>query len=547
MACSANQADDNVGETLTVKSKVIRMRQKKSKSSTLVVDRVEKVLRQYLKTVDSTYPRSDEFYHDLLSAYLKQFPDEKWESHFHDLSIESDDKQWRSNSAYQSIDAPELSIRIVKHLKGNKPILELALNKKITWYIQKAAIEALDTSSLTDSDWEELMSLIENRQVPGEIREPALRLLAGNGRKEFIQRIHLLKNNPEPNWHDSKLSVVCALAELGEAEVLVDLIEESYNLWSYKQTMSREALKALQESLGGLEAVEQKLALETGLDNAGSQGDLSKSKNPFVRRWNLEWSTTVDTTKLIDAFHDPDWGVREQARRKLISISDPNLNARLKEVFENTNATLEVRSWAGATLEARKGSANDLVGEDTPSEIWRVPWSFDCPDQVRDTIVGTYGENGEHGTDVRYRIEASLVPNEYSEECATQDRNRLIEELKANSIEITEVQDAGEYNQQGWGSFWVLRLGEHADASELRVSTFMPAVMLMGVRRRNHGKSVGYTGPQEDSVYHRIAETLGFQWIGSDLAKQVVPDLCVYFFGKHEPLPVSDLLFYWQD
>ena len=125
----------------------------------------------------------------------------------------------------------------------------------------------------------------------------------------------------------------------------------------------------------------------------------------------------------------------------------------------------------------------------------------------------------------------------------------MIEELKANSIEITEVQDAGEYNQQGWGSFWVLRLGENPDASELRVSTFMPAVMLMGVRRRKHkhGKSVGYTGPQEDSVYRRISETLGFQWIGSDLAKQVVPDLCVYFFGKHEPLPVSDLLFYWQD
>lgn len=49
------------------------------------------------------------------------------------------------------------------------------------------------------------------------------------------------------------------------------------------------------------------------------------------------------------------------------------------------------------------------------------------------------------------------------------------------------------------------------------------------------------------NITEKALNEVGIQLLEQTLLDFVFPDLCVYFFGSRAPLPIKDLLFYWQD
>ncbi|MEU8804262.1 hypothetical protein [Spirillospora sp. NPDC048819] len=149
------------------------------------------------------------------------------------------------------------------------------------------------------------------------------------------------------------------------------------------------------------------------------------------------------------------------------------------------------------------------------------------PPDVREAIVRQYAP-GERDTDPRWLIEAALLAlSENRDELEEQRLHLAIRALAAAGLEPGEPLSAGDAYRQGEGTFHIIT----TNAGMISVSTLGPFFRL-----------------RNDNARGRTAlRDAGFRHIGAELGATEFTGLHVYFFGRRDPLPVNDLLFYWQD
>ena len=147
----------------------------------------------------------------------------------------------------------------------------------------------------------------------------------------------------------------------------------------------------------------------------------------------------------------------------------------------------------------------------------------------------------------------------YEKEDATSDRESLLAGLRAGGINVTKVQSAGDFYAQGWGSYWIIRLGDELDSSEIFVSTLGRILSFNRVHRYKTERSSGSSWTVGETVegfemaaqktekqrVEEIAKKVGFTVVEKDLLKSVPPGLNIRFFSNFGPQEINDLIYYW--
>lgn len=75
----------------------------------------------------------------------------------------------------------------------------------------------------------------------------------------------------------------------------------------------------------------------------------------------------------------------------------------------------------------------------------------------------------------------------------------------------------------------------------------MPNGSLVGSTIRHVNEWNLASSPESLKIYQEEAEKLGLISLHNEVLDYIFPNLNIYFFGSRDPLPIRDLLFYWQD
>ena len=115
------------------------------------------------------------------------------------------------------------------------------------------------------------------------------------------------------------------------------------------------------------------------------------------------------------------------------------------------------------------------------------------------------------------------------------------------------------YQPTSPGTYWIIRLGDERDSSEIFVSTLGPIVSFNRVHRYKAkysegsswtvGETVeGFKKEAQKTEKQRVEETarqVGFSIVEKDLLEKVPPGLNFKFFSNFGPQEINDLIYYW--
>jgi hypothetical protein len=261
---------------------------------------------------------------------------------------------------------------------------------------------------------------------------------------------------------------------------------------------------------------------------------------PAARIWALKHAPSVPKQhqKCLDLLTSSDWLVQKAASNWLTE-NKSDLEP-LLAMADDTNLDIDARSWAAMTYIHLGGNARQFAEPRTPkSNPFAIAWAFNAPASVRTAILKEYVPQMENGSDIRYQIEQA---NDFSPAYASEvaDREKLLSALQQDGLEVISCQSAVEANQQGGGTYWMIKVAMSDEFFTVLLSTLGPFAQ------------VGYE--PDDKRRTAFAERLndilsatGIRLINDELLSQAVPGLNVYFFGDRAPLTIAELLFYWQD
>lgn len=366
-------------------------------------------------------------------------------------------------------------------------LIDLAMNPKHTFEVRVAVLDAVVPS------------------VTGDDRKRLLGWLAGPH---------------QDSTHGLDEAVLLARGRLGDLRAVRELTGLADDPWDHRAKRGREGLRAL-EDLVGVKAVLNELGFAS-FDEVARHAKEPGTRAYAVRRVN---AAGADLTPFLG---DEDSRI---ARQVFDLTRDRELDVeRLRALAGATTSHDRTRAWALLAL-LRQGES--VVG----AEDLRLP-AHGVPPEVRAAIVATYAP-GELDTDPRWLLEKELMPSleweprRDSEEMSVEARDaieRLTEALQARGLTPGLPVSSGNEHQQGDGTYHTL----HDGKLQVLVSTLGPFVSAWGDVDR------------EPLVQDAVRAT-GLTWIDDELGQTVFEGLCVYFFGERAPLPVRDLLFFWQD
>jgi hypothetical protein len=217
----------------------------------------------------------------------------------------------------------------------------------------------------------------------------------------------------------------------------------------------------------------------------------------------------------LAAFADPDVGVAFLAAEHASALDDELL---VDHVV--TGPTMEARLWAMYALHKRGRDVRELWNALERPRV-EVPG---LPEHIRLAILGEYELQAR--TDPRWRIERACTdpPSRLDEALLVAN---AVGALESAGLAPEPAVPIGIVNQQGGGTYYECKL---RDGGMIMISNLGPFVS-------------GYEYPP---TAREALERAGYEWIG-EVGDIVVTGMCVYYFGKREPLDVRTLLFYWQD
>lgn len=447
------------------------------------------------------------------------------------------------DSAYDELKA---SVSALSMLDGvNDYLCQLALMENAPWYVRVDAIDALNDTK--DKEFiRNLIPIVDAKIEEGEIRAAALRALSLNGFDEIMPIIYRLEADEdiEDHWYGAQEKLLAARGCLGDETVLPELIALCYDDWSHRQIQGQVALDAFIENKGGLRPVLAILnpTLSNKSENEGLQLLADKGSTNHIQRWAIDKLSELSGDSAISTYlsklGDVDWGVSMSACQALCEYND-EISPPLVNVIKNSVQPRDKRLWALATALRVKIAVSPDDYRDL-EDIY-VPWSFECPEGVRDLLIKEYVPDSEPGTDIRYLIEYELLDDTMKYDEAGL-RSNLLSELKKSGLKA-KVSDCGRYHGSGGGTFDVFDIGK----AQFFLCTLGPYAVDSNIIEYDElGNAMKVDNDKLEKV-RSIAESVGVKWLKEDQLGDMLPGLNVYFFGSREPLNLMNLLFYWQD
>ncbi|MCL1799977.1 MAG: hypothetical protein FWG25_01250 [Promicromonosporaceae bacterium] len=252
---------------------------------------------------------------------------------------------------------------------------------------------------------------------------------------------------------------------------------------------------------------------------------------------------------ILTALGDPDPNNSWYAYQ-LLTVGDRNSPIR---TGSTTNAT-NIGSFGPTNQELRR-----LATSDEPGRLWAIaillfrgqdisdlPIDFDSikiplpnvPKALRAAIVDFFVPDAEPGTDPRWLIEAargnSLAPKHEAllRRLAKSWMGQAVRELTKVGVDPETPVSAGKHEGSGDGTFDVIS----TSVGTVAVSNLAPYF------------DFWYTIPDDETrqLISSAMANANIQPISKELGATVFEGLNVYFFGDQKPLPIRDLILYWQ-
>lgn len=343
-----------------------------------------------------------------------------------------------------------------------------------------------------------VMALIDRIRDPDDTAEVRIALLdVLHDRAELLPWLQAQDPDQPYGMHDAILKARAGLGDLTAAPALATLAADA---WHHHAEIGRAALDVL-AAHHGIDAVSRAI------------GNARPEDRAFHIRMQSKHGGDVSA-----AFEDADVAVARLACECVIESGVPDDETLVDRAITSTH--VHAKLWALYALHRRGREIRALWHAiDAPRrEIAGLP------DDVRLAILRE--EPGEARTDPHWLVERACVdfppPPDEQEQLA-----RVIVALRGAGLSPGTPREIGEVNQQGGGTYHVIELA----GGSVLASTLGPFV----------------TGDGAPEVTRPVLEAAGFRWIDDDLGGLLVEGLCVYYFGRRDPLDVRTLLFYWQD
>lgn len=431
-------------------------------------------------------------------------------------------------------------------VQSDHDVLSLSANPKIPWYIRQECLLAL-ALPICRINWDDVKDIVGDKTLENEIRIAAIELIVAHQKRDFVT---FLKDVDETLAQDEyfglELSRKVSLARLRLADLtmVVPVLRSLLSPWSHKSLDAKNALEDVQIACGGPAFIARHIIKSMGHEPSSTTADiwlqLQEHPEPAVRIWALKHAPSFpkQQQKCLDLLESSDWLVQKAASNWLIE-NKSNLDPLLK-MSDDTNLDINARSWAAITYIHLGGKAQRFAEPDvTKHNPFTVAWAFHAPASMRAAILKEYVPYMENGSDIRYLIEhTNDVSPAYTSEVA--DRKKLLAALQQEGLDVTSCQSAGDANQQGGGTFWVIIGTLSNDIFTVLLSTLGPFARLR--YEQGNEKHVAFA-----KALNGILSEIGIRLIDDELLSQTVPGLNIYFFGDRAPLTIADLLFYWQD
>ncbi|MEI6043031.1 MAG: hypothetical protein WCS37_01450 [Chloroflexota bacterium] len=442
-------------------------------------------------------------------------------------------------------------------------LLLLALSPDTNWYIRRQVVYLL-TSRPDKAMLVELIPLLEESGLQGEIRA-AVATRLGQAQVEEVRPIllslyHALRRGEDPRlagWTYAEADLLEALGYLGERETLRPLLALQYHNYQSRRLSGQRGLAQLIKHLGGLKAA---LNLLDNQPTEKVESHLAKlavsDRHETVRRWAVEQlaSTGGHTTAskvLCDRLSDPSWAVANAAVKKLITLPEPPVS-NLRTIAQNLSLPPTTRLWAAYVLL----KLNQKVEEEVLNSIPDYPVSL--PDFIKPTlrraIIQCWSESSEVGTDVRWLVEGQLLPTLPTYELPFEPLKAALEQRGLTTLGPLS---ANELYKQGRGTFYVLQSRSvHKDKLQFytlyltMLGPFAYLNVLTSDDDAANSAEIPFNTPTPEEtrqLYREALEAVGLTLLESQVTTYVFPGLNIYYFGNREPLPINDLLYYWQD
>ncbi len=406
------------------------------------------------------------------------------------------------------VPSPTVSVEVEAKLREVPPdaLVELVLSSGEVWWRRRACARAL-MGRVTDAHAADLLSCVENPDGVTELRAQLLEVLATPGRVHSAGLLGWLQAQEQlPQPYGFEVAVLRTRGALGDLSAIAALSELAADAWSHRRQAGEGALDVLMR-LGGEQAVLDAFGA-TAMDALAFQQHRSMAARllgvRLVHRAGGDVEPALADTSVVVAQHAAS-----------LLTAQPTGNVALQERVHTRSPG---HLWALVVLQ-RRGADVRAAWSSLGSPRVDLPG---VPADVREAIVRRYVP-GERETDPRWILEAAfLEPRAEPEEAA--QINRAERALRTAGLRPKLPVSAGDQRQQGSGTYFTIATAE----GPVTVSTL--------------GPFFSAEGPTVD-----VLRDAGFRLIEASLGSTLFEGLHVYFFGARDPLPVSDLLFYWQD
>lgn len=398
-------------------------------------------------------------------------------------------------------------------------LVECAHDSKERWWVRAAVIRDLGRR-LGESELHLLEKVLKNRAENPSVRIPALKSMCAVVREQDSEARQALvawlqAQSGIDGGYGVAEEVLAARAGLGDVSVALELAVLASDAWTHRRACALDALRMLAERIGE-DAILKELGYVSYLAMA------TDAPRFEVRLHGVR--ELQDAGEDITAFlADPS---RIVARHVFDALAGSNVDAGALRRLAETAQSQEARAWAALAL-CRTG----LPPIEAMAFLEEPLVPLAVPNEIRHAILREYVP-GQRRTDPRWLLERATLPagpsEDELEERADARLKRLMEALQALGLKPETPISAGDAFQQGSGTYFKITV---PGSSMLQLSTLGPFII---------------DEEETPANIRAAAEACGLTWV-EEYASLTFRGLCVYHFGKREPLRVGELLFYWQD
>lgn len=409
------------------------------------------------------------------------------------------------------------------------PLAELVIDAAQPWWRRRACAQAL-VGRVPAAHARALAERVCDAKDTSEVRRAVLELLSANrgeGAGEHGAGLLAWMRRQEgvEQAYGMEEAILAARGHFGDASAAPALASLANDPWPHRRAIAEGALDVLiaTRGLGGVLAA---------LGAADLAALAFTAERPADRLLGVRLRHRAGAG-IARALADADVVVAHAAHALMADGSGAS-DDELVALFEEGRGAVS----AGLTPELPSGAAGACLwslcvlmrrGRDVRSRWIEVGCPrveiADVPDDVRLAIVREYAP-GSRRTDPRWLLERehAALPEEPDEEA---ELERAVSALAAAGLSPAAPRSAGAIYRQGSGSYHTIAFA----GGDVTVSTLGPFVAF-----------------EVDVPRARDAlASAGFRIIEPALAATSFTGLAVYFFGHRDPLPIQDLLFYWQD